>query len=161
MTARSQGPQEPQLQTGAPALRALALDGFDAAGFEAAGFDAAGFHADAFKSPSALFAALGVTEKTVMRHQVAEVILDILGATGPESEVRLRLLRHLAAHPGCPEQALLCHLRENARLPLSAVPGSTPAETSGRNMDATDGWGAAGLPEECAGLRTDLFRLPE
>ena len=171
MSARFQGPQEPELQACVPALRALALDGlgadglgadgFDAAGLGDGGFDAAGFHADAFKSPSAFFAALGVTEKTVMRHQVVELILDILAATGPESEIRLRLLRHLAAHPGCPEQALLCHLRENARLPLSSVPGCTPAEASGRNVDAFDGGGPAGLPEECAGLRTDLFRLPE
>lgn len=161
MTARFQGPQEPELQAGTPALRALALDGFDAAGFEAAGFDAAGFHADAFKSPSAFFAALGVTEMTVMRHQVVELILDILAATGPESEVRLRLLRHLAAHPGCPEQALLCHLRENARLPLSTMPGSAPAEASGRNGDAFDGWGPAGLPAEGTGLRTDLLRFPD
>lgn len=166
MSARFQGPQEPELQARVPALRALALDGLGTDGlgadrFDAAGFDAAGFHADAFKSPAAFFAALGVTEKTVMRHQVVELILDILTATGPESEVRLRLLRHLAAHPGSPEQALLCHLRENARLPLSSVPGCTPAEASGRDVDAFDGGGPAGLPEECAGLRTDLFRLPE
>ena len=101
------------MQAGTPALRAFALEGFDANGFDA----------DAFKSPSAFFASLGVTERTVMRHQVVELIIDILAATDPASEVRLRLLRHLAAHPGCPEQALLCHLRENAQLPMPTVPG--------------------------------------
>ncbi|WP_457973687.1 hypothetical protein [Arthrobacter sp. D1-17] len=53
-----------------------------------------------------------------MRQQVIDLILDIISATDPQSEVRLRLLRHLAAHPGCPEQALLCHLFENSRRPL-------------------------------------------
>ena len=57
-------------------------------------------------------------ERTVMRQQVIDLILDIISATDPQSEVRLRLLRHLAAHPDCPEQALLCHLLENARRPL-------------------------------------------
>ncbi len=59
-------------------------------------------------------------DRTVMRQQVIDVILDIISATDPESEVRLRLLRHLAAHPDCPEQALLCHLLENFRRPLAA-----------------------------------------
>jgi hypothetical protein len=56
-------------------------------------------------------------ELTVMRQQVIDLILDIISATDPQSEVRLRLLRHLAAHPGCPEQALLCHLVENSQRP--------------------------------------------
>lgn len=56
--------------------------------------------------------------RTVLRQQVIDLILDIISATDPQSEVRLRLLRHLAAHPGCPEQALLCHLHENSRRPL-------------------------------------------
>lgn len=60
--------------------------------------------------------ALG-PERTVMREQVIDLILDILSATDPQSEVRRRLLRHLAAHPDCPEQALLCHLLENSRHP--------------------------------------------
>lgn len=138
------------MPAGAPALRSLALDGFDANEFDA----------DAFKSPSAFFAWLGVTERTVMRHQVVELILDILGATDQESEVRLRLLRHLAAHPGCPEQALLCHLRENAR--LSTVPGFAPAEGSdAQSADAFAGWSPGGHPQECAGSRTDLFGLPD
>lgn len=55
-----------------------------------------------------------------MRQQVIDLILDIITATAPQSEVRLRLLRHLAAHPGRPEQALLCHLLENSRRPLTA-----------------------------------------
>ncbi len=58
-------------------------------------------------------------ERTVMRQQVIDLILDIISATDPQSEVRLRLLRHLAAHPDRPEQALLCHLLENARRPLA------------------------------------------
>ena len=56
--------------------------------------------------------------RTVLRQQVIDLILDIISATDPQSEVRLRLLRHLAAHPDCPEQALLCHLHENSRRPL-------------------------------------------
>lgn len=128
------------MQAGAPALRALAV----------AGFDANGFDADAFKSPSAFFASLGVTERTVMRHQVVELIIDILSATDPASEVRLRLLRHLAAHPGCPEQALLCHLRENAQLPLPMVPGLVPAEPSdARSADAFGGCSPGGQSQEC------------
>lgn len=55
--------------------------------------------------------------RTEMRQQVIDLILDIISATDPHSEVRLRLLRHLAAHPDCPEQALLCHLLENSRHP--------------------------------------------
>ena len=151
MTARFQGPQEPELRAGTPALRTLALDGFDVHGFDA----------EAFKSPAAFFASLGVTERTVMRHQVVELILDILGATDAESEVRLRLLRHLAAHPGCPEQALLCHLRENARLPLPTAPGFAPAETpDARSTDPFGGRSPGGQAQECAGSRTDLFRPP-
>lgn len=140
MTTSFHGPQEPELQAGAPALRALAV----------AGFDANGVDADAFKSPSAFFASLGVTERTVMRHQVVELIIDILSATDPASEVRLRLLRHLAAHPGCPEQALLCHLRENAQLPLPMVPGLVPAEPSdARSADAFGGCSPGGQSQEC------------
>lgn len=152
MTTSFQGPQEPELQAGTPALRALALEGFDANGFAA----------EAFKSPSAFFASLGVTERTVMRHQVVELILDILAATDPASEVRLRLLRHLAAHPGCPEQALLCHLRENAQLPLPTVPGLVPAEASdARSADAFRGCSPGAQSRECTGSRTDQFRLPD
>lgn len=157
MTARFRDPEEPELHAGAPALRALGLDGSDADGFDAYGFDA-----DAFKSPSAFFASLGVTERTVMRHQVVELILDILAATAPGSEVRLRLVRHLVAHPGCPEQALLCHLRENALLPLSAVPGFAPEEASGdRSEHAAGGRSPGCQPPECADSRTGLLRLPD
>ncbi|MBT2553501.1 hypothetical protein [Arthrobacter sp. ISL-5] len=152
MTARFRGREEPELHAGAPALRALALDGFDADGFDA----------DAFKSPSAFFASLGVTERTVMRHQVVELILDILAATDPGSEVRLRLLRHLVAHPGCPEQALLCHLRENALLPLSAVPGFAPAEASDDLSEHAAGGRSPGRQSpECPDSRTGLLRLPD
>ncbi|GAA1255540.1 hypothetical protein GCM10009589_03380 [Arthrobacter pascens] len=66
----------------------------------------------------------GRQDRTMLRQQVIDLILDIISATDPQSEVRLRLLRHLAAHPGSPEQALLCHLFENSRRPLviSRVP---------------------------------------
>lgn len=157
MTARFRGPEEPELHAGAPALRALALDGSEADGFDAYGFDA-----DAFRSPSAFFASLGVTERTVMRHQVVGLILDILAATDPGSEVRQRLLRHLVAHPGCPEQALLCHLRENALPALSAVPGFAPAEVSGdRSEDAAGGRNPGCQSPECADSRTGPLRLPD
>ena len=68
--------------------------------------------------------APGREDQTVLRQQVIDLILDIISAADPQSEVRLRLLRHLAAHPGRPEQALLCHLFENSRRPLvfSRVP---------------------------------------
>ena len=68
--------------------------------------------------------APGREDQTVLRQQVIDLILDIISATDPQSEVRLRLLRHLAAHPGRPEQALLCHLFEKSRRPLvfSRVP---------------------------------------
>ena len=59
-------------------------------------------------------------DKTVMRAQVIELILDILDTTDVQSEARHRLLQHLALHPGSPEQALLCHLSENACLPPAA-----------------------------------------
>jgi hypothetical protein len=59
-------------------------------------------------------------DKTVMRAQVIELILDILATTDVQSEARHRLLQHLSLHPGAPEQALLCHLSENACLPPAA-----------------------------------------
>ena len=65
--------------------------------------------------------APGREDQTVLRQQVIDLILDIISATDPQSEVRLRLLRHLAAHPGRPEQALLCHLFENSRRPWSSA----------------------------------------
>ena len=66
-------------------------------------------------------------DKTVMRAQVIELILDILATTDLQSEARHRLLQHLALHPGSPEQALLCHLSENACLPPAAGGDSLPA----------------------------------
>lgn len=67
-------------------------------------------------------------ERTVMREQVIDLILDIISATDPQSEVRRRLLRHLAAHPDCPEQALLCHLLENSRHPSQQTAEQTKAK---------------------------------
>jgi hypothetical protein len=65
-------------------------------------------------------ACLSRTNRTLMRQQVIDLILDIISATDPQSEIRQRLLRHLAAHPGCPEQALLCHLLENSGRPVAS-----------------------------------------
>jgi hypothetical protein len=69
-------------------------------------------------------------DKTVMRAQVIELILDILATTDMESEARHRLLQHLALHPGSPEQALLCHLSENACLPPVAGRDSLAADAN-------------------------------
>lgn len=66
-------------------------------------------------------------DRTVMRAQVIELILDILATTDVKSEARHRLLQHLASHPGSPEQALLCHLSENACLPPVTDGSSLPA----------------------------------
>ncbi|WP_395399152.1 hypothetical protein ACHMXB_13900 [Arthrobacter sp. UC242_113] len=92
-------------------------------------------------------------DKTVMRAQVIELILDILATTDVESEARQRLLQHLALHPGSPEQALLCHLSENACLPPAAggdsllAGGSLPA--GGDYFTA----GAEDRPSQAAGSR--------
>ena len=77
-------------------------------------------------------------DKTVMRAQVIELILDILATTDVQSEARHRLLQHLALHPGSPEQALLCHLSENACLPPAAGAETTsqPGRLTGRNKAA-------------------------
>ena len=84
-------------------------------------------------------------DKTVMRAQVIELILDILATTDVQSEARHRLLQHLALHPGSPEQALLCHLSENACLPPAAGGDSLPA--GGDYFTA----GAADRPAEGSG----------
>ena len=72
--------------------------------------------------PALRDAFAGRPSLTAMRQQVIDLILDIISATNPQSEIRLRLLRHLAAHPGCPEQALLCHLLENSGQPVASRP---------------------------------------
>lgn len=77
-------------------------------------------------SPAPRDACLGRPNRTAIRQQVIDLILDIISATDPQSEMRRRLLRHLAAHPGCPEQALLCHLLENSGRPVAA--GVSPIE---------------------------------
>lgn len=70
-------------------------------------------------------------DRTVMRAQVIELILDILATTDVQSEARHRLLQHLASHPGSPEEALLCHLSENACLPPATTgPGNLPANAN-------------------------------
>jgi hypothetical protein len=84
-------------------------------------------------------------DKTVMRAQVIELILDILATTDVQSEARHRLLQHLALHPGAPEQALLCHLSENACLPPVAGADALPA---GGDYFAA---GAADRPEQGSG----------
>jgi uncharacterized protein (DUF2342 family) len=56
---------------------------------------------------------LGEAEQDLspLRGQVTEIIDAILAETGPEeAEVREKLRRHVANHPGRPEKALLKHL---------------------------------------------------
>lgn len=85
--------------------------------------DAAADALEAFCSDS-----LRSIDRTVMRAQVIELILDILATTDVQSEARQRLLQHLALHPGSPEQALLCHLSENACLPPAAGSGNPASD---------------------------------
>jgi hypothetical protein len=85
--------------------------------------DAAADALEAFCSDS-----LRSIDRTVMRAQVIELILDILATTDVQSEARQRLLHHLALHPGSPEQALLCHLSENACLPPATGSGNPAAD---------------------------------
>lgn len=91
-------------------------------------------------------------DKTVMRAQVIELILDILATTDVQSEARHRLLQHLALHPGSPEQALLCHLSENACLPPAAGADSLAAgaDTLPAGGDYVAA-GAADRPEQGSG----------
>ena len=48
----------------------------------------------------------------ILQRQLMRLIGEILGDESLNSEVRLRLLRHIAEHPGHPEQAMLAHLQE-------------------------------------------------
>ena len=94
-------------------------------------------------------------DRTVMRAQVIELILDILATTDVQSEARRRLLQHLASHPGSPEQALLCHLSENACLPPAKSSSSVAA---GDYLPAGGDYFAAGtgdLPAENSGTTRD------
>ena len=50
-----------------------------------------------------------------LHQQVLDIIQSVLATTDARSEVRRRLLRHLAENPGHPEQALLDHLRDRNR----------------------------------------------
>jgi hypothetical protein len=50
-----------------------------------------------------------------LHQQVLDIIQNVLSTADPRSDVRRRLLRHLAENPGHPEQALLDHLRERNR----------------------------------------------
>ena len=113
--------------------------------------------------------------RTVMRAQVIELILDILATTEVQSEARRRLLQHLATHPGSPEQALLCHLSENACLPpatgadylaagdyppaggdyFPAAAGDGPAESGGNPADGPSPGGCRRRCGTCCGS-TDL-----
>jgi hypothetical protein len=83
-------------------------------------------------------------DRTVMRAQVIELILDILATTDVQSEARHRLLQHLASHPGSPEQALLCHLSENACLPPATASGNLPGATGTGYLPAGGDYFAAG-----------------
>lgn len=50
-----------------------------------------------------------------LHQQVLDIIQSVLATTDARSDVRRRLLRHLAENPGHPEQALLDHLRDRNR----------------------------------------------
>jgi hypothetical protein len=65
------------------------------------------------RTPSRTTQQVGETEQDLspLRGQVTEIIDAILAETGPEeAEVREKLRRHVANHPGRPEKALLKHL---------------------------------------------------
>lgn len=54
-------------------------------------------------------------DTTTIGYQAREIIASILDDASPElAEVKRRLARCLAAHPGSPELALLAHLRETS-----------------------------------------------
>lgn len=94
-------------------------------------------------------------DRTVMRAQVIELILDILATTDVQSEARHRLLQHLASHPGSPEQALLCHLSENACLPPASCSSNLAAGDyfpAGGDYFAT---GSGDLSTESSGTTVD------
>jgi hypothetical protein len=61
-----------------------------------------------------------------LHQQVLDIIQSVLSTTDARSDVRRRLLRHLAENPGHPEQALLEHLRERNRN------GGAPRRSAGR-----------------------------
>ena len=48
----------------------------------------------------------------ILQRQLMRLIGEILGDEGLRSDLRLSLLRHVAEHPGHPEQAMLAHLHE-------------------------------------------------
>jgi hypothetical protein len=58
-----------------------------------------------------------------MRRQVMAIISSILDDVSPDTaDARIRLRALLAQHPGCPEKALLEHLRSMQREFLDADP---------------------------------------
>lgn len=59
-----------------------------------------------------------------LHQQVLDIIQNVLTNSDPRSDVRRRLLRHLAENPGHPEQALLDHLRERNRRGGPPQPGN-------------------------------------
>jgi hypothetical protein len=56
-----------------------------------------------------------MVDDSELHQQVLDIIHNVLATADPRSEVRRRLLRHLAENPGHPEQALLDHLRDRNR----------------------------------------------
>ena len=56
-----------------------------------------------------------MVDDSELHQQVLDIIHTVLATADPRSEVRRRLLRHLAENPGHPEQALLDHLRDRNR----------------------------------------------
>jgi hypothetical protein len=56
-----------------------------------------------------------MVDDSELHQQVLDIIHNVLATADPRSDVRRRLLRHLAENPGHPEQALLDHLRDRNR----------------------------------------------
>jgi hypothetical protein len=65
-----------------------------------------------------------IIDDSELHQQVLDIIQSVLESTDARSDVRRRLLRHLAENPGHPEQALLDHLRERNR--NSGAPAHAP-----------------------------------
>ncbi|XAS66620.1 hypothetical protein V3C33_14135 [Micrococcaceae bacterium Sec5.7] len=64
-------------------------------------------------SPASCLASDMGPDYPVLHQQVLDIIDKVLADSAPEhSEVRRRLLQHLAENPGRPEQALLDHIRD-------------------------------------------------
>lgn len=65
-----------------------------------------------------------------LHQQVLDIIQNVLTTADPRSDVRRRLLRHLAENPGHPEQALLDHLKERNKRNSTPQPAGNHAVRS-------------------------------